>query len=77
MIAHDLDNKVLGTIRRHPGIRCVEIAERAGVPVEDVRVSLARMKRAKVRRIRMRGATKATQYWAAKQHGVVPRKARV
>lgn len=55
-----LTNRVLTVIRRSPGVRAVEIAERLGEPTVDVRASLRTLKNAK--RVRTSGSTRATSY---------------
>ena len=60
MTAADLDARVLKSIVRAPDSRAVEIAERLGVDVTDVKASLYRHKRAGT--VRTKGRTRATTY---------------
>lgn len=62
MSVADLDRGVMRVIRRSPGVRADEIADRLGEPVVDVSLSLRRLKRAA--KVKRRGNTRATQYTA-------------
>jgi DNA-binding IclR family transcriptional regulator len=55
-----LVGRVLRTIRRNPGSRAVEIAERLGEPTRDVRRALYKLKREQ--RIRRTGNTRGAVY---------------
>ncbi len=55
--------RVLGSVRRNPDSRAVEIAERLGEPVVDVSTALRALRRA--RRVTKRGNTRAAKYKAA------------
>lgn len=58
-----LDERVLGSVRRNPGARAVDIAERLGEPVVDVSAALRRLRAEG--RISKRGNTRAAEYKVA------------
>jgi len=55
--------RVLGVIRKRPGVRAVEIAEALGLTTRDVSDVLRALKRA--RAVKRRGNTRATTYTVA------------
>lgn len=64
MIASALDARVLACIRRNPGVRADETAERLGEPTVDVRRALYRLKHAG--RVRTDGVKRGTTYRVAR-----------